>query len=245
MLEPGRQQKTKGLRNDIFFKEGTHPLGTKHHFPKDRKQQDSPGVEVNPQSPSCQGLPQPSCVLVTYERAWSLGWAHPATPGSGAHCPLPPWHRQLEHLEGPTLSMCWERKDSRTQVWGLSQQPLLGPRDWGESGVGAGQEEHRPGRKGRGLLTRAGVRRVDMCAFRTKPKRTTRGTEMKAAPRLRSSVKWKTQPSGGWRGTPPHLGIVNNGCDGELRVSVDELPHLGLHVLLAQVPACGLKQRQK
>lgn len=72
---------------EMTFFQGRHSsLVTEHCFPKDRKQQDSPGVEVNPESPSSQGLPPPTCILITYERAWSLWLAHP-TPGE--RCSLP------------------------------------------------------------------------------------------------------------------------------------------------------------
>lgn len=49
---------------------------------------------------------------------------------------------------------------------------------------------------------------------------------------------------GGW-GVPPHLRVVDNGCDNELCVRVDELPHPGFQVLLAQGRTCGLKRERK
>lgn len=49
---------------------------------------------------------------------------------------------------------------------------------------------------------------------------------------------------GGW-GVSPHLRVVDNRRDDEFCICVDELPHLGFHVLLTQVRTCGLKQEQK
>lgn len=117
------------------------------------KQQESPGVEVNQESPSSQGLPPPTCVLITYERAWSLGSAHPATPGE--RCSLPPAFVTPSTRTSGVIHVKHVLRKEGLEVSGLRSESAATPGPAGLMGgrVGAGQEEHRPGRKGRGLQT--------------------------------------------------------------------------------------------